>query len=122
MTQLNEAQTKYLASQLLGRIATAGPDGKAHVVPVGFRYNPELGTIDAGGRRVASTKRWKDVKANPWAAIVIDDLVSMNPWVPRMLEIRGHAEAIDNGGEAFGPGFGGAFIRIYPEIVKSIGI
>lgn len=33
MTELTPAQTEYLASQRLGRIATAGADGKPHVVP-----------------------------------------------------------------------------------------
>jgi len=33
-----------------------------------------------------------------WAAIVVDDLVSVDPWTPRMLEIRGRAEAVPTGG------------------------
>jgi len=35
-----DAQTGYLASQRLGRLATIGPDGSPQVKPVGFRYNP----------------------------------------------------------------------------------
>jgi pyridoxamine 5'-phosphate oxidase family protein len=92
------------------------------VVPTSFRYNQDLGTIDVGGLRVATTKKYRDVQANPWAAIVVDDLVSTNPWSPRMLEVRGRAEAVANGGADLGPGFGDAFIRIYPEKVNSFGI
>lgn len=79
MTMLTTAQSEYLAGQRLGRIATAGADGKPHVVPTSFRHNSQLGTIDVGGLHVATTKKYRDVQANPWAAIVIDDLVSTDP-------------------------------------------
>jgi pyridoxamine 5'-phosphate oxidase family protein len=122
MTDLTAAQIAYLGSQRLGRIATTGADGKPHVVPTSFRYNPDLGTIDVGGFRVATTKKYRDVQANGWAAIVVDDLVSTDPWTPRMLEIRGRAEPIPSGGASLGPGFGDAFIRIHPDKVNSFGI
>jgi pyridoxamine 5'-phosphate oxidase family protein len=122
MAELTSSHLEYLASQLLGRLATAGADQKPHVVPTSFRYNAELGTVDVGGRRMAATKKYRDVQANAWAAIVIDDLASIDPWTPRMLEIRGRAEAIPTGGAHLGPGFGEAFVRIYPEKVNSFGI
>ncbi len=122
MTELTTAQIAYLAGQPLGRIATAGADGKPHVVPSSFRYNADLGTVDVGGMHVATTKKFRDVQANPWAAIVVDDLVSTDPWTPRMLEIRGRAEAVADGGHDLGPGFGGAFIRIHPTRVNAYGI
>src|SRR5213082_191828 len=49
MAELTAAQIEYLASQRLGRIATAGVNRKPHVVPTSFRYNADLGTIDVGG-------------------------------------------------------------------------
>ena len=123
MAQLTAAQIEYLASQRLGRIATAGADRKPHVVPTSFRYNPELGTVDVGGYHVDTTKKFRDVQANPHAALVVDDLVSVDPWTPRMLEIRGRAEAVaTGGGSLFGRGFGEAFIRIYPDKINSFGI
>ena len=94
MAELTAAQIDYLAGQRLGRLATAGADHKPHVVPTSFRYNAELGTIDVGGHHVDTTKKYRDVQQSGWAAIVIDDLMSINPWQPRMLEIRGRAEAI----------------------------
>src|SRR5438270_7558284 len=45
----------------LGRLATVGPDGTPHVVPVGFTYNGELDTIDVGGRELPQTKKYRDV-------------------------------------------------------------
>ena len=68
------------------------------------------------------TKKYRDVQANPWAAIVVDDLVSTEPWTPRMLEIHGQAEAVASGGTHLGPGFGEAFIRLYPDKINSFGI
>jgi pyridoxamine 5'-phosphate oxidase family protein len=122
MTELSAAQIEYLESQRLGRIATAGADGKPHVVPTSFRYNAALGTVDVGGLHVATTKKYRDVQANGWAAIVVDDLVSTDPWTPRMLEIRGRAEAVRSGGSDLGSGFGDGFIRLHPGKVNSFGI
>src|ERR1700716_2945305 len=104
MAELTASQIEYLASQPLGRLATAGADHKPHVVPTSYRYNPELGTVDVGGHHMATTKKYRDVQANGWAAIVVDDLVSTDPWTPRMLEIRGRAESIPAGGSTLGPG------------------
>ena len=120
--ELTAAQIEYLESQMLGRLATAGTDHKPHVVPTSFRYNAELGTVDVGGHRMANTKKYRDVQATGSAAIVVDDLVSTDPWTPRFLEIRGRAEAIPTGGAHLGPGFGEAFIRIYPQKINSVGI
>jgi pyridoxamine 5'-phosphate oxidase family protein len=120
--ELSDAQIEYLASQRLGRLATAAADHRPHVVPTSFSYNAELGTVDVGGHHVATTKKYRDVQANGWAAIVVDDLVSIDPWTPRFLEIRGRAEAIPVGGAHLGPGFGDAFIRIYPEKINSFGL
>lgn len=122
MAQLTRPQIEYLAVQPLGRLATAGADHRPHVVPTSFRYNAELGTVDVGGHHVATTKKYRDVQANGWAALVVDDLVSVDPWTPRMLEIRGRAEAVPAGGESLGRGFGAAFIRIHPTKVNSFGI
>lgn len=122
MAELNPAQIEYLNSQLLGRIATAGTNHRPHVVPTSFRYNAENGCVDVGGMRVSTTKKYRDVQANAWAAIVVDDLVSTDPWTPRMLEIAGRAEALPSGGAGLGPGFGDAFIRIHPDKINSYGI
>jgi pyridoxamine 5'-phosphate oxidase family protein len=122
MAELTAAQIDYLAGQRIGRLATAGADHKPHVVPTSFRYNADLGTIDVGGQHVDTTKKYRDVQQGGWAAIVVDDLMSINPWQPRMLEIRGRAEAIPTGGAGLGPGLSGAFIRIHPEKVNSFGL
>ena len=122
MVTFSDAELAFLSGQLLGRLATAGADGRPHVVPVSFHYQPETGTIACGGFHVQTTKKWRDVRANPWAALVVDDLVSVDPWRPRMLELRGPAEAVTTGGEQLRPGFGPAFIRLRPTRKNSFGI
>ena len=44
-----QAEIDYLATQRLGRLATAQPDGTLQVSPVGFHCDPELGVIDIAG-------------------------------------------------------------------------
>jgi pyridoxamine 5'-phosphate oxidase family protein len=115
------AELAYLQSQRLGRIATEA-NGQPHVVPVAFRHNPETDTIDVGGHNFAQRKKYRDVRGNHRVAIVIDDLASINPWRPRMIEIRGEAEVLPSGGETVGPGFDPPMFRIRPKRIISIGI
>lgn len=116
------AESDYLQTQRLGRIATVGPDGQPHVVPVAFRYNPELGTIDIGGHDFARRKKYRDVQHNPRAAFVVDDIVSVNPWRVRGIEVRGAVEVLAMGGEALLPGFDPEMFRIWPRRIVSWGL
>jgi pyridoxamine 5'-phosphate oxidase family protein len=122
MSVFSDAEISYLQSQRLARIATAGRDGQPHVVPLAFRYNPETDTIDVGGHGFAKRKKYRDVQQNPRVAIVIDDLASIDPWRPRMIEIRGEAEILPTGGESIGPGFDSPMFRIHPKRIISVGI
>ena len=120
---LTAAEITYLQSQRIARIATVGPNGQPHVVPVAFRYNPETETIDIGGHDgFAKRKKWRDVKSNPKVAVVIDDIVSVNPWKVRGIEIRGEAEMLMTGGQSIVPGFDPEMFRIKPKRVISWGI
>ena len=55
-------------------------------------------------------------------ALVIDDLASIDPWRPRMIEVRGEADILPTGGESIGPGFDPDMFRIRPRRIVSIGI
>ena len=112
----------YLHGQRLGRLATVDADGQPHVVPVSFRYNSELGTIDIGGHDFARRKKFRDVRSNPKVAFVVDDLASINPWRPRGIEIRGEAEVLETGGEQIMRGFDPEMFRIKPKRVVSWGL
>ena len=116
------AEIAYLQVQRLARIATVSPNGQPHVVPVGFRYNPDMGTIDVGGHHFATRKKWRDVQRNPKVAIVVDDIASVNPWTVRGIEVRGTAEILMDGGQTVIPGFDPEMFRITPRRVVSWGI
>jgi Pyridoxamine 5'-phosphate oxidase len=77
MGVFTEAEVAYLNSQRLGRLATA-VDGRPHVVPVVFQYNPDEDTIDIGGRSFAQGKKFRDVQANPNVAFVVDGGARLN--------------------------------------------
>ena|ERR1051326_7472331 len=122
MSAFTLAEIKYLQSQRLGRIATVGPNSQPHVVPVGFRYNPEFDTIDIGGHDFAKRKKFRDVQRNPRVAFVVDDIASFNPWRVRGIEIRGEAEILETGGQSVIPGFDAEMFRIRPTRVISWGL
>ena len=45
--RFGDRELQYLLGERrLGRLATADAEGRPHVVPVGWSYNPQLGTID----------------------------------------------------------------------------
>ncbi|HEV8632813.1 MAG TPA: PPOX class F420-dependent oxidoreductase [Chloroflexota bacterium] len=122
MTAFTPAEIAYLRSQRLGRLATVGPDGQPHVVPVSFRYNPDLDTIDIGGHGFAKRKKYRDVRANPRVAFVVDDLASVDPWRARGIEVRGAAAVLDTGGAEIMPAFDPEMFRIRPKRIVSWGI
>ena len=122
MSNFTPAEIAYLQTQRLGRLATVGPDGQPHVVPVAFRYNPHEDTIDIGGHDFAKRKKFRDVRRHGRAAFVVDDLASVDPWMPRGVEIRGEAEALKTGGEEIMPGFDPEMIRIRPRRIVSWGL
>jgi pyridoxamine 5'-phosphate oxidase family protein len=122
MSVFTSGEIAYLQSQRLGRLATVGPDAQPHVVPVSFRYNPEHDTIDIGGHGFARRKKFRDVRRNPRVAFVVDDLASVNPWRPRMLEVRGLAEILTEGGQSIQEGFDPEMFRLHPRRVVSFGL
>ena len=121
MSVFTAEEIAYLQSQRLARIATSA-NGQPHVVPLAFRYNPETDTIDVGGHDFAKRKKYRDVQHNPRVAIVIDDLASIDPWRPRMMEVRGEADILATGGQAVGPGFDPEMFRIRAKRIVSIGL
>ena len=120
MAAFTEKQLDYLRSQRLARIATADSAGQPHVVPVGFRVSADAAAIEVGGRNFGQTKKYRDIRANPRVALVIDDLASITPWRPRGIEVRGTAVLHDAGG---GPVQSDQpWARLTPERIVSWGI
>jgi pyridoxamine 5'-phosphate oxidase family protein len=116
-----QAEIDYLTSQRLGRLATVSPDGQPQVNPTSFHYNAEQGTIDIGGYRMAQTKKFRNVASGSAAAIVVDDVASVDPWRVRGIEVRGPAEVV-TGQEPYLPGFTGDVVRVHPKRIISWGL
>jgi pyridoxamine 5'-phosphate oxidase family protein len=89
-----DAERTYLASQELGRLATVAPNGAPQNKPVGFHFNPQLGTIDVGGFGLDQSSKFRNIQLNPNVALVVDDLVGEGMSGTRFLEVRGMAEAV----------------------------
>jgi pyridoxamine 5'-phosphate oxidase family protein len=114
MSVFTEAEIRYMTGgRQLGRIATVGADGTPHVVPVAWIYNAARDTIDVGGHNLERSKKFHDVARTGRTAIVIDDLASSDPWLPRAIEVRGRGEAI---------ALPTPLIRIHPERIISWGL
>ena len=120
MSVFSDVEIDYLGSQRLGRLATVGRDGMPHVVPVAFRYNPDVDAIDIGGHDFAERKKFRDVKRTGVAALVVDDVLP--PWQPRAVEVRGAAITLETGGKAIMEGFDDPIIRITPRRIVSWGL
>lgn len=113
-SRFSDDERAYLTSERrLGRLATVGRDGTPHVVPVGFHLDAERDVIEIRGRDLAATKKFRDVARSERAAIVVDDLLTTDPWRPRAVEVRGRAEVVDGDVPA---------IRIHPDRVLSWGL
>lgn len=103
------SELAFLRSQPLARLATVGPDGQPDNVPVGFHFDGTYFWV--GGRDLAATRKYRNVAAGgDKIALVIDDLVSVDPWRPRGLRVYGIAKIVTR------PGRGGAVeaLRIRP--------
>jgi pyridoxamine 5'-phosphate oxidase family protein len=91
--RFTDEEIAFMASQPLARIATVDDDGQPDVVPVGFEFDGTY--INIGGYAPANTRRHHNVLAgNTKVALVIDDLVSTQPWSPRFMRVYGTAEVV----------------------------
>jgi pyridoxamine 5'-phosphate oxidase family protein len=118
------SEIEFLTSQTMARVATVGPDGQPHMVPVTFVYNPDEDAIDVGGVNFGETKKWRDAQANPRVTFLLDD-VRPNPFRARAIEVRGRAEALTSGGSKINPrfpNFAEEFLRIRPTRILSWGL
>ncbi|MFG1943979.1 PPOX class F420-dependent oxidoreductase [Nonomuraea sp. NPDC048826] len=92
-----DAELRYLAEHPLGRLATIDPDGNPQLTPVTFRVNPDSGTIDIGGPVFTRSRKFRNAKANPRVAFVVDGhSVAPNEYgqTGQGIEIRGRAEIV----------------------------
>ena len=107
-------EIEYLQSQPLARLATHSADGQPDVVPVSFEFDGTYFWIGGPGASVLTTRKFRNVLAgNHNVALVVDDLVSFDPFIARGIRIYGRAgQPIERDG-AVGPG---TYLPITPTI------
>lgn len=118
---LTDAEQRFLARQARGHLATVGPDGGPQVKPLGFTYNAALGTIDITGMNMAGSAKYRNVRANPRVAFVVDEVTAPNVEGAHFLEIRGAAETAVGPHDPAGH-LAAEIIRIRPRRVISFNI
>ena len=112
MAAFTQREFDYLRSQPLMRFASASPAGRPDVAAVAFEVDGD--DIVTAGFDIAKTVRYRNVQANPRAAVVVDDLAAVDPWTPRGIKVRGRVRIEE---DASGQRF-----RITPEVIWSWGI
>jgi pyridoxamine 5'-phosphate oxidase family protein len=87
----------------------------------GVDVDQGLGTVDIAGFRMSASQKFRNVSRDGRVALVVDDVVSTQPWRVRFLEVRGTAEAVDMAGGAADLD-DASVIRIRPTRIVSFGI
>ena len=103
----------YLQSQPLARLASIGADDQPDVVPVGYEFDGTVFWIGGVGGSVLGTRKFRNIQAGRQkVALVIDDLVSFDPFIARGIRIYGEADGPIERTGMVGPGF---YLRITPS-------
>jgi pyridoxamine 5'-phosphate oxidase family protein len=121
MGRFSASESAYLLRNDLGRLATAGNDGQPHVTPVTYQFDSETGSVIIPGFD-ADSKKYRDLRENPRAGFVVDDVVSLEPFEARGVVVRGDVELFEDGGEKHSESIGGHWLRIRPKRVVSWGL
>jgi pyridoxamine 5'-phosphate oxidase family protein len=93
---LTDTERAYVQSQPLGRLATVDAIGAPQNNPVGVFLDEDTGDLVIGGGAMGASRKFRNIRTNPQVALVIDDIVSMDPWTVRGIEMRGTAVALSD--------------------------
>jgi pyridoxamine 5'-phosphate oxidase family protein len=109
-----DEEIAYLRSQPIARLATVGAEHQPDVVPLAFEFDGTYFWVGGSGRAVLDTRKFRNVLAgNERVALVIDDMVSFDPFITRSIRIYGHATGPVERVGMMGPG---TFLRITPTV------
>ena len=100
MAAFTETQKRFVEAHRVAHLATAGTNGRPHVIPVCYAFDGEslFSPIDDKPKRVgpARLKRVRNIQENPHAALVIDDY--SEDWTRlAYLLVRGKVEIVSGG-------------------------
>lgn len=109
-----EEEIAYLRSHPLARVATLCDDEQPDVVPLAFEFDGTYFWVGGSGPTVAGTRKFRNIEAgHQKVALVIDDMVSFDPFIARCIRIYGQAgQPVERVGMV-GPGL---YARITPTI------
>lgn len=109
-----DEEIAYLRSQPIARLATLSPGDQPDVVPVAFEFDGDSFWVGGTGRSVLTTRKFRNVEAgHERVALVVDDLVSFDPFIARSIRVYGNASGPFERTGIVGPGF---FLRIIPTV------
>jgi pyridoxamine 5'-phosphate oxidase family protein len=107
-----EEEMEFLAENRLARIATVSADLQPHVVPVTYEFDGT--SFYFSGWNLAKSLKFRNILENNKVAMVFDDLLTVSPWRPRGLEVRGVAEVAYSGGSPY--------VKVIPLTKRSWGL
>lgn len=107
----SDEEVEFLTQSRLARVATASSEGQPHVVPVVYEFDGAAFYFT--GWNLEKSLKFKNLLQNKKVAIVVDDLVTVSPWRPRGVEVRGVAEIGSEGGRPY--------VRVCPLVKRSWG-
>jgi pyridoxamine 5'-phosphate oxidase family protein len=108
-----QEEIAYIQAQPLARLSTVDAEGQPDVVPVGLEWDGEHFWV-GGPPSVVKTKKFRNLAAgNRLVAVVVDDLVSFDPFIARGIRIYGVADQPFERVGMVGPG---VYLRIKPTV------
>ncbi|GHO72685.1 hypothetical protein KSD_04560 [Ktedonobacter sp. SOSP1-85] len=114
----SEKERAFLQSQTLARFATVAVNGQPDVDAVGFGFDGERFYIS--GYALERSRKYKNVTSgHTLVSLIIDDLPSLEPLVPRAIKVHGEAEIVTLEQGYRGPG---TYIVITPKVSWSWGV
>ena len=122
MSVFTEVEREKLRTGRLGRLATVGPDGQPHVVPLTYTFNEAEDAVDVGGFGFGASKKWRDARRNPRVTFLLDEFGDGSGYG---IELRCEAEVHETGGQAINarfPGFDPQFLRLRPRRIVTWGV
>lgn len=109
-----EDEVAYLRSQPVARLATVNADGQPDVVPVAFEVDDAVVWVGGVGAQVLATRKFRNIGAGRTkVSLVVDDVVSLEPFIARSVRIYGDAEPPVERVGVMGPGI---YSRITPRV------
>ena len=107
----SDEEVEFLTQSRLARVATATCEGQPHVVPVVYEFDGTAFYFT--GWNLEKSLKFQNLVQNKKVAMVVDDLVTVSPWRPRGVEVRGVAELGSEGGRSY--------VKVCPLVKRSWG-